>query len=226
MYDQGTMILRFHTGAQYLQIYVPRKFGGGCRIVDLRERQDMSQRMNALHSGALGRIVQYYYGETSFECAGGKRGYYLAATLRSDPGTGLVIWNVPVLGGFVANADKFSTGMEAMRHMQQTWQTNPAWLGRESATNMRIAQISRQAGQEMSDMISQSYWNRQRTLDDVSRKRSIATLNYADVVDPATGETWKVEGGHNYYWRRNATNEIVGSQTYNRPDIDFSPLAE
>jgi len=35
-----------------------------------------------------------------------------------------------------------------------------------------------------------------------------------------------VEAGHNYYWRKDYTNLIVGTKTADRPDIDFSLLEE
>jgi hypothetical protein len=34
----------------------------------------------------------------------------------------------------------------------------------------------------------------------------------------------KVEAGHNYYWAKPYGN--VGSETFTRPDIDFTPLRE
>jgi hypothetical protein len=45
-------------------------------------------------------------------------------------------------------------------------------------------------------------------------------------VDPETGQTWKVEAGHNYYWAKPGGGAIVGTNTFTRPDIDFTPLKE
>ena len=52
------------------------------------------------------------------------------------------------------------------------------------------------------------------------------TLGQTDVVDPATGEKWKVASGNNYYWRKEGTNQVAGTDTWTRPDIDFTPLKE
>jgi hypothetical protein len=51
-------------------------------------------------------------------------------------------------------------------------------------------------------------------------------LGLTDVADPETGETWKATSGHNYYWRKPATDTVVGTDTYERPDTDFSPLKQ
>ena len=63
-------------------------------------------------------------------------------------------------------------------------------------------------------------------MDDINRKFSNYILGVTDVVDPETGETWKVEAGHNYYWRRDFTNQVAGTRTADRPDINFSLLKE
>jgi hypothetical protein len=49
-----------------------------------------------------------------------------------------------------------------------------------------------------------------------------------DLVDPATGETYKAAHGHNYYWRQPHTGAVVGTQTADppRPDVQFEPLRE
>ena len=59
---------------------------------------------------------------------------------------------------------------------------------------------------------------------DISRKFGNAHLGITDVVDMNTGQTWKVTGGSRWYW--GSTGTIVGSETYNPPDIDFRPLLE
>ena len=36
----------------------------------------------------------------------------------------------------------------------------------------------------------------------------------------------KVEAGHNYYWAKPYGNVVLGTETFTRPDIDFTPLRE
>jgi hypothetical protein len=75
-------------------------------------------------------------------------------------------------------------------------------------------------------MIDDAYWKRQAVQDDINRKWSNVILGKTDVIDPVTGETWKVTSGSNYYWRNAGTNTIVGTNTYDRPNINFEPLRE
>jgi len=83
-----------------------------------------------------------------------------------------------------------------------------------------------QTGQEISKIISDSYWTRQGVMDNVNRRFSNYILGVTDVVDHDTGQTWKVEAGHNYYWAKPGGDAVVGTNTFTRPDIDFTPLKE
>jgi len=89
-----------------------------------------------------------------------------------------------------------------------------------------VSQIVTQTNQEISRIIDESYWNRQTVLDETSRRFSNYILGVTDVVDPETGEKWKIEAGHNYYWRKDYTNQLAGTRTADRPDIDFTLLKE
>ena len=103
---------------------------------------------------------------------------------------------------------------------------NPQWVSSQQQLAANVSQIVAQTNQEISDIINNSYWARQRTLDNIHRKFSNTILGITDVADPITGEKWKVEAGHNYYWRKDYTDQIVGDEVFERPDIDFSLLRE
>ena len=44
-----------------------------------------------------------------------------------------------------------------------------------------------------------------------------------DVVDPATGSSFKVENGSNYYWIDDR-GSIVGTDTSTQPSVDFRQI--
>jgi hypothetical protein len=111
-------------------------------------------------------------------------------------------------------------------HIFQSIKLNPQWVSSQQQLAGNVSQIVSQTNHEISKIISDSYWHRQATLDNVNRKFSNYILGATDVVDPATGETWKAEAGHNYYWRKDRTGQIAGTEIDERPDIDFSPLKE
>jgi len=103
---------------------------------------------------------------------------------------------------------------------------NPQWVASQQQLAANVSKIVIQTNQEISKIINDSYWARQKTLDGIHRRFSNYILGVTDVADPITGKKWKVKAGHNYYWRRDYTDTIVGTEVYERPDIDFSPLKE
>ncbi len=85
------------------------------------------------------------------------------------------------------------------------------------------SQIVSRTQQEISKTISDTYWNRQGVMDELSRRRSNATLGVEDVIDPATGRQIKIESGSDYYWIDHR-GSIVGTQTDTRRNLDFRQL--
>jgi hypothetical protein len=60
-------------------------------------------------------------------------------------------------------------------------------------------------------------------MDEIDRRRSNAILGVVDVVDEQTGKEYKVENSSSYYWIDHRGN-IVGTDTYTVPNIDFREL--
>ncbi len=135
-------------------------------------------------------------------------------------------WQFTDLYGYVAAPDAVPVAEEVLAHMVGTFQLNPQWVAMQQGLTANVSKIVRRTGQEISKMLRESYEQRQAAQDDTFRKVSNALRGQTDLRDPETGETWKVEYGHNYYWRRAHTNELTGTRTPDRPDIDFQPLEE
>jgi hypothetical protein len=110
---------------------------------------------------------------------------------------------------------------------------NPAWKAgeRQLANNYiansqadiqrRTRQIS-QTLSETSDIISNSYWNRQATYDRLSEMRSNATLGVQNVAS-SSGEEYKVPYGYDRYWVDGLGN-LYGGSWMSQPDINWKPL--
>ena len=168
-------------------------------------------------------------GEAAFTCQKSGRamqGYYFAATLYTAvAGMQGGIWHVEYLFGFLAPEGKAATAQEVMGHILQTVQINPQWMAMQQGITANTSQIVSRTSNAISETISSSYWSRQQTMDEISRRRSNATLGVVDVVDPTTGREMKVENSSNYYWidHRGA---IVGTETYTRPNLDFRELVQ
>jgi hypothetical protein len=149
-------------------------------------------------------------------------GYYFAGTqltLHSAGG----IWNVEHLGGFLAASPRAAEAQTVLGRIIQSIQVNPQWASMQQNIAANTSQIVSRTNQEISRMISDTYRTRQSVDDELSRRRSNATLGVEDVTDPLTGREFKVESGSNHYWidHRGA---VVGTDTDTRPTLDFRAL--
>jgi hypothetical protein len=95
----------------------------------------------------------------------------------------------------------------------------------QSGITMNSSRIAAQTQEAVSNIISDTYWSRQKTMDEISRRRENAILGTVDVVDPASGKQIKVDNSANYYWMDNR-GMIAGTQTDTRPNLDFRELTK
>jgi hypothetical protein len=108
----------------------------------------------------------------------------------------------------------------ALVHMAATFHIDQQWAAAQARTTAQQSRILADELSATSQSVGDGYWGRQAALDDISRRRSNATLGVVDVVDPASGSSFKVEDGSNYYWIDDR-GSIVGTDTNTRPDVDF-----
>jgi hypothetical protein len=88
-----------------------------------------------------------------------------------------------------------------------------------AATSRIVADTSA----HIAKVVSDSYWSRQASQDEIGRRRSNQILGVEDVRDPATGRELQVESGSNYYWIDHRGN-IAGTDVHSRPTLDFREL--
>ncbi|HEX2091545.1 MAG TPA: hypothetical protein VHG28_04045 [Longimicrobiaceae bacterium] len=227
------MVMPYMNGERFARWYAERHVARRCgslAVTQTRDRPDISDAVNAVYArfATTGVDVRLSMGEAAFTCGEGsaaRQGYYLAGTLLTRAAYG-GIWAVDRLAGYVAAPDQVPLAQAVLTHMVATYRLNPEWEAMQQNVAAGTSRIVAQTSAEISRLIGETYWNRQATLDDVSRKWSNAMLGQTDVVDPATGERWKVASGSNYYWRRAGSDAVVGTSTSDRPDIDFAPLRE
>lgn len=112
---------------------------------------------------------------------------------------------------------------DRLEHGVFSFKYNPDWVARQSETALSTSHIAAQTNAAISKMIQDVYEGRQRTLDEISRRRENAILDLYDVVDTQTGQSYKVEADANYYWM-DLRGRIVGTQTDSRPNLDFRKL--
>ena len=107
--------------------------------------------------------------------------------------------------------------------MVESGRLNPAWVRMQQNITGNVSSIVAETGAHVAKVISESYWSRQSSEAETSRRRSNQILGVEDVRDPATGRELKVESGSNYYWIDPRGN-VAGTNTDNRPNLDYREL--
>ncbi len=228
-YGLNMMVRRYLPGVVFAREYVQRKAPRDCAeltFTETRERPDAVQALNALYAQSAGYVVSTLTaGEVAFTCRQNNQpmsGYYFAGTkLNQSPG--VAQWYLEYLFGFLAAAPRVAEAQSVLHHVIGSIQINPQWAATQQGIAANTSRIVSRTQQEISKTISDTYWNRQGVMDELSRRRSNATLGVEDVLDPASGRQIKIESGSDYYWidHRGA---IVGTQTDTRPNLDFRQL--
>ncbi len=234
-YGVRNMVMRYQPGLTFLLGYLQKNYAprlSSFQLAEQKDRPDIVIDFNRIYSQSLayGIATQLHAGDATFRFEqGGEKGvgYGLAVTqVVQSTANGVGNWFVPLLLVMAGPEARAETIREIGTHMFQTMKMNPQWVASQQQLTGDVSRIVAETGQAISGIISDGYWSRQSAQDDIFRKFSNATLGVTDVVDPATGETYKVEAGHNYYWSRGGTNQVAGTAAYDRPDIDFRPLIE
>lgn len=231
-FNTRMLVRRFLTGLQFASEYTRRSLAAGCagfRFTEQRELPEASRQLSGLFLNRPGLVtMQVHAGEVAFTCTANEQpmqGYLFSGTLLVPSQSG-GIWQVPFLHGFLAAAPQTGTAVQALDRLIRSIQINPAWASRQQAAAGETSAIISKTHAYVSGVIEQGYWSREQARYESSRKFSNMILGQTDVVDPETGERWKVASGHNYYWRQDYTDNVAGTNISERPDTNFSPLLE
>ena len=110
---------------------------------------------------------------------------------------------------------------------QYTSSINPVQYPISPAYTSPYTRSGIDASSDVSNIITETYNSREKTMDDLSNKWSNTILGTTDLRDPNTGEVTSVESGSNYYWKDNH-DTVWGTQTADSPSpsVDFTPLQE
>ena len=234
-YGVKMMVKRYTPGFYFLNEYIMNNYSpylSNFKIASQKDRPDVVASFNRIYSKFMvyGISFTLHAGELAFSFEQNSQpfiGYGLALTqITQSMGMQGGTWSVALIILYTCPASEDETVRQISEHMFLSVKMNPHWVASQQQLTANVSQIVAQTNQEISRIINDSYWSRQRTLDDVNRKFSNTILGVTDVIDPATGEKWKAEAGHNYYWRKDYTDLIIGTEVFERPDINFSFLKE
>jgi len=202
------------------QFYLPQRVG---RITNVQSRElpEISQQMIGPWRMA-GMNVRMDTGEVTFatQTEGGPRnGYYFAQTVLVPfpPPTEGGGWYVIVLNGYLSDPKMEPMAQVVLNKMVAEHRKDPNWEAQQLRTTARVSQIQRQAQQETSNIINQTFQNRSRAQDRMHEKWTRTFRDQVLIEDPVTNQRFEVPSGGNYYWRLGAGQEFIGTETADRP---------
>jgi hypothetical protein len=231
-YGINRLVQRYLPGVVFAREYVRTRVSRRCPELEItgeRDRPDTAAALNSANQqpGAGGITVRLSAGEVTFTCresGRSMRGYYFAGTQRTQvPGMPGGPWNVEHLFGVIAPEAKVELARAVAEHILKSSQINPQWMAMQQNITAETSRIVSRTNTAISSIITSTHENRQTVMDELSRRRSNATLGVEDVVDSTTGRSIKVESGSDYYWIDHR-GTIVGTNTDTRPDLDFRTL--
>ncbi|HTW83263.1 MAG TPA: hypothetical protein VMD91_04225 [Candidatus Sulfotelmatobacter sp.] len=226
----ATLILEpFVEGATFARQYAQRHFGrvcGNLRIEQSRTRADAVAALNGTYA-QYGLPVRVSAGEVAFSCTIGgvpARGYVFAGTQRTVM-DGAGIWNVQYLLDYVAVQDLAPQAQAALQHAAATFRIDPAWANANNDTMTHISAITTQTGNQISKIISDTYWqNSATTFHAIEHYDEYAVRGQQDVVDPENPKTTiTLDDRYEYNFLR-GDGTIWGSDVPAQPGPEFRAL--
>lgn len=232
-YGTTMLVKRFLSGGQFSQEYLTGAADkAGCAGAQATgaELSGLTQQMQqqADQGATAGIRTVISAGEAKLACGSGEServGYIFSITSLTTQDGQSGTWQARP-SGYAAPKSREAEARAVVSTAYQSFQYEPEWFKAQQGTTAAAAQIVTKTSNDIADIYRSSNANTQQAMDRVFRQWSNATLGQTDVVDPATGEAYKVASGKNYYWRRNGTNVIAGTDQYERPDIDFTPMTQ
>jgi len=230
MISGGFLMTRFMPGVVFATNYVQLTAGRSCGNLQLLRRIDRADYIrNLAAQGILLQGNQYTAGEVIYSCQYNGQsyiGYVFAETsLNPNPGVGNV-WSLQRLYGFTAPANRATQADAVLQRMQSTFNINPQWWAAEVGGDARIAENFRRYREFSANLQQQTQAERWASWDRTAEQRGDLLQNVTRVVDPQTGQPYKVQGGSNYYWIDTTNDVIAGTNISSKPTWDFRELIQ
>jgi hypothetical protein len=220
-------VLRYLNGAQASRMYVQVKLAKehpGLEITGTRDLPELTEQANS-KSAQSGLPIHHSVGETQFTYTeNGKTVHGLCMTrtqLMGSVSTGM--WSA-YPNTVTATADRLEAARGVMMHMIERTVGNPQWDAEAQRTAQEFNQMVTVNHERAMAQIRQQWAKATAQMDENHRQWSNLINGQTDLVNPSTGQTFKADAGHTYYWQRGST--IVGTSTDWMPGINFSKLQQ
>ncbi|MFP4894855.1 hypothetical protein [Paraburkholderia sp. EG304] len=209
----------YRDGAHFAAAWGQRKLASACgavRLADGRARLDLTQQING-YARAYG--IHHDVGEATFTCSKGGLAMtsYVLTNVIAIGGPAGTIWYADTILGFLSPTPMAGMAAGLMAHMVRSVEVNPAWVARQSQTNMDVSRIAAQTNAAMSNSIMRGWENRGAVIDRVMEEGSRARLGIDIYADPLTGIRYTVANAHKFYWV-NPTGSVIGTETDTAPN--------
>ena len=223
-----TFILRrYIDGTDFAKLVAMERFGSFCsglKFVDVRPRPDVAATFKGIYA-AYHLPAQTNAGEVAFSCeANGfpMSGFVYASTVRADFGK-VEGWWVDYLVSYLAKPGMVGQANAALAHAVATFQYDPDWARRSQKGAVDISAITTRTGHAISQIISDTYWNKSESQARISTLRSNATRGVRSAYDPVTKTTMTVDNRFESAGIDHFGN-IVGSTVSAQPSSEFRRL--
>ena len=219
-------VARFQTGAQFAASWGQRKLASVCRDVKLTLSQARPELTNEINAYGRPYGLHHDIGEADFTCGNGfgqAMSAYVLASILSISGQSGVIWYEETIIGFVSPTPLAGVAAGLLAHIVRSVQVNPAWVARQTQTNMDVSRIATQTNRAISDSIMHSWESKGAVMDRIMERGSRARLGIEIYEDAATGTRYTVANTHQFNWI-NAQGAVVGTDTEDAPS-GFRQLA-
>ena len=226
----GYFILRFRPAVAFATEYVQQNVGQTCGNVEWSrqtERPDYIQQMAA--QGLLLPGNYYTAGEVAFTCEslGQTHVGYLFAVTMMHPAPGVAnMWSVERLTGFVAPADRATQADAVLHRLLATTRIDLQWWIAQGNANKKIYDELQRYREYASKLQQETQAERWASWARVTEARGDAIIGQTRVVDPQTGQPFKVQSGSSYYWIDPTHNVIAGTNMPYAPTWDFHEMIQ
>ena len=231
MVSSDTQIMRYMSGEQFAGYYVQNTIGRSCtnlKKIDSKDRNDYVQSLAA--QGMLPpQYSAYTAGDITFSCEiNGQKyvGYEFAETYKVDyQGVGNM-WNIRQLYGFIAPENKAAVGNAVLQQAISTQKVNPQWFMGEMKMNQQMAQDYQRYLEYSTNLQKETLAERWGSSDRIAEQRGDLLTGVTKVVDPETGNSYKVQSSSKYYWIDSKNGVIAGTNQPYQPNWDFKEMVE
>jgi hypothetical protein len=227
----STLILSFMPALDFASNYYVRgyvaKICSNIQFTSQRDRPDYIQKLGS--QGLLLERNQYTAGEVIYTCELNGKPYvgYLFVETKALPTQGLGdMWNVQRLDGFLAPADRATQADAVLQRMVASFDFDAQWWAAETNGDIQIKEDQRRYREFSAKLQQQTQNERWASWDRRTEQTGDILRGQTRVVDPESGQAYKVEHTSNYYWVDTKHDVIAGTNIPYKPTWDFREMVQ